>query len=609
MVARDIQDERHARIAKAAYFRWRNRGGGDGRDLADWYAAEKGYCVLERRRLDLYQVPSSGTRAFDERYIDAERFLSYVKEMQLFTSPNLSLLAFLERVDLLRPICRIVFPDPVIRAIWLAESPDNSCDAGLEVESKQMLVDAAHRLRNRLHGWHDPFVAMHEHPLDFPENSAALFISPHWTGDDPSPWECKNAVLSTADQVVSTKQATYTYYHYWQIFLVAEIAKTQLPVLLDTRLKTWSLQSEPYLDRDKWVGSVSLGIFIDKTSEYAACYEAVSFYSHYRSQAMLQCATHNLDGTFVVKGAALAEFQELERSCAQVAAYRSDVTAEKIREFIGFQCERRDVFRSSGPRPIVDEYLQQIEETIRFCRVLTGETFDQLRKHLSGFHARELDRLFPDWVIERRRQSLEWVQGSVQRWAHRASAYGLTEKECEDFVDWLIQRNYFQLFAAIEQFPQFGKEDPQARSTNLARSVQALTASIEHLLVETDVEHRPSLLSTPGKQQQATTMVPKIRRLWEDDQAVYSLLDGELKKGYAKSTTSIRQRRTDIATIDTGPPENSVVWHLVDASFLRNQTHHQLLTGLDDYELRDCLISTLRCIALIWKHADVRVWT
>ena len=145
------------------------------------------------------------------------------------------LLEFLEQERLLLPICRVRYPAEIIRSWELRDDPSYT-DSSLPVETNPTRLQAAEGLSCKIRDWREHGLlgdTLQNHPLDTIDPAHAEFIERNVVGNPFQPWDTFRVIFGQENGHAIWTTAATTYYHYWQVLLLAEISVMRISILLN----------------------------------------------------------------------------------------------------------------------------------------------------------------------------------------------------------------------------------------------------------------------------------------------------------------------------------------------------------------------------------------
>jgi hypothetical protein len=301
-------------------------------------------------------------------------------------------------------------------------------------------------------------------------------------------------------------------------------------------------------------------------------------------------------------GQRLDAFRMQEQAIATEAMKRWAVDSSTLLGFLKWQCQRWQDWDRRGQRYVADEYKRNISRTVYLKHVLTGMDFDHITREVGTVtgHARPtLDVIFPNWTTERKesaaRSLKHWIKPSMSSMA--PIGYDLSDADCGEFLEWLEREGFLQFFWHIQRLDELAGREDLIGQQGLAKEIEGLTTTIEHLLNHLGHRHWTS--------KSAEDMFGKVKWLWNDMKDVLHGL------GTNRSLTNTRSadfqtQMTAITHVTSGGAHAEIVRDFLRMILIRNQGVHLSLRGIDHEELYQLLEVLLRSVVLVWKHAKRR---
>ncbi len=165
---------------------------------------------------------------FGKRFVSAGEFSAYAQSLRIVQSPfQDGLLQFLERERLLVPICRMRYPAEIHRHFKGIVYPESE-DSDLPQETDEARLNGAFELYDRLRLWgvsrSKSWPWPQFHPFDLIEPAYREFVETDVAGQPFQPWDHFRVQVGTSDgEPIYDRNAVRTLYHYWQVFMLAEI--------------------------------------------------------------------------------------------------------------------------------------------------------------------------------------------------------------------------------------------------------------------------------------------------------------------------------------------------------------------------------------------------
>jgi hypothetical protein len=306
---------------------------------------------------------------FGRRYLTVRELGGYAQDLKLTarTFPE-SHFEFLEQERLLMPVCRVRYPAEIVRHWELEESVAN--DEVMEISScLPLAVDparltAATALKERIRFWPmDVFApqGVQRHPLDEIASGHAEFIE-HRLAERPfQPWETFRILVGYSRGHPRRGEAVFTYYHYWQAFLLSEIQTMQLTIsvnLLDEENLDKLLQGKiSEIPSERLRATIPLGSrqVLREFPQYQPAFDTLAYCWAYRDRALQKAGRDQGSGSPGLTGKLLGAFRLQERTIATEAMGQWGMDIQGLLGFLKWQCQRWQNWDHCGQQHVADE--------------------------------------------------------------------------------------------------------------------------------------------------------------------------------------------------------------------------------------------------------------
>lgn len=547
---------------------------------------------------------------FGRRYIRLYEFTNYATHLDLFPQrPGDTLFEYLEAEGLLNPTARVRFPGEIARRFASEDSYGLTIPEPIEPDTPRLA--AAAELYNELShgGWLNPQLGgEREHVLDMEKTEHSEFVRKQFSASSFTPWSTHRVPIWVDQdglEVFEAERYCITYYHYWQIFILAAILRARLRILY------------PFID-EEMVRSVHHLRFLDDTSRsrlrvsinvearrefneinlYTQHFDAVAYFEAHRRNA-LQLYWHEMDpNTRVLSAAASRAYRRQELEIAARALNRFALQPADLIDFIGQQSEWWDTARKLGPTAINSEYKRNIGAAIRLYRYLTNENFNTVSNRIGrrrGWFKPILEIVFPNWLEDQR----DLAKRILRRWADPVfnglpSPFGVTEVDVDAFCDWLEAAGLYQFYWHFRRLADIGQRD--APIYRAAASAEAVAfANLIEMIANAACEEC-------GYQTRGKTLFPKLRYLLDGvSPPDLSQLLVRFRKLTNTKRSTLTKRLAQIDQIRRGGPYAPIVQILLKLLVIRNEGSH---LGLNRFG-RSAVIGLIETMAvaslIIWK--------
>lgn len=544
--------------------------------------------------------------SFGIRYLSEHDFNGYAQSLKLpwfANSGNLALLEFFEQEGILKPVARLVWPD----AYSLHNNQDSLSDNRRASQRSELSPEDArdiemfHDALSHSTVWHD---TLQPHPLDIEQAPYRRFV------ENPlqpfRPWRSYRVNLRAEDEdPLYASDNTLTYYHYWQIFVLADALDMGVKILFD--------QNDPAL-RDLMPEDIPAGRTrayesfagakgIRSADTHRNAFEAVSYFCAERNRAFSIVAVND-KAEFPNKriGMRLGEtaaalWHDYDKSILAATIDRYRPSKEELLTFIRWQCERwQDADHCGAPR-LKDEWKKNIGQSALLLRRVEGLSFSDVSDlvgRATGHFKSTLEVLFPkpfeDAKEAVRRSLIGMVKGSG---ILSLRGTGVSEKDVPSFLSWIEESGITALFLQWESITGNFRDFSETGVATTRREVQALAATFE-LALGAMVDTRIS----------GHTLAKRLKGVWADWRP-------HLEQ-YAKlKTFSLNDDlREKLAAIDSISPASKkrkrILALLLKASLIRNCFTHHGVTAFDKLnhpDVVDAALILLAAMFLSYKRA------
>lgn len=549
---------------------------------------------------------------FGKRFLSPRDLGQYAYDLKLVEQPFQDrFLQFLEKERLLVPVCRVRYPEEIVRADWVKNHPQWE-DSSLPVEKDKNRLAVVEEFDVRIGRWGQPYIspAWH-HPLDVIDPAHLEFIEQDIANKPFQPWQTFKVIVGKSENGPMLGDAVDTYYHYWQIFLLAEALTMGVSVLIDlgdteVAEKAWHGKLQDIASERKWTVLNVRGLHgIRGIVQHRAAFEALAYFLAYQNYALTNAAEGQIvNGRFRLSGEPLKAFREKEEEIAKETVKRWNLDNNSLLAFLKWQCERWAEWERHGQREVADEYKQNIRQSVYLYRILTGKDYDDVVHDVGKVtnHFRPtLEAIFPDWVKDRK-ESASW---SLKNWIKPSMSvlaplgHDVSDTECDELLEWIEKEGLFQFLWHFQRLTDLGQREDPISLAGIANEVGGLCSTIEHVL---------NYIGFPRSKYNRETMHEKMVWLWDHNQEV----KGGLNRGKSKGLTSLKGSSSLLAKIadieqaqdaEVGGQYAPIVRDLLKTVLIRNQGTHLSFTGFSLEELSKLLEVLLRSTVLIWKHA------
>lgn len=517
-----------------------------------------------------------------DRFMSPKEFGALIADLRL--APTIfqdRLLEFFERQRIVVPVARVRWPDSMVL---------EARDAVAEPAPTQDERDATHALSDALRLWRrfdaDPELT---HPIDLGAQApgAALITTDvasqafiNWT-------DFRTNIHGAGEDPLYVTDGVDTYYHDWQVLLVADALKMGVHLIFDTRrpelLKLATSGRLTDIPDDVTYGTVSFEgpRGLAKGLERARWFDAAAKVEAVRSRKLAALARGHHGQVFTLEGTELADFNAVQKRSAERALAEIAATRDHARSFLIYLCERWDEWSRRGWSEVAGEYKRQIGLALRMAMHAFDTDFSALAVEVgraTGHFANTLDVIFPDWKQGARDQAELSLKHSVVAKAPTAeAALLLDDAAITDLLDWLERNDQWKVHLSIEAILKHQFSASPIDHSALAKEVESLSATFEHLT--------NALLDEAGVTPSGTLM-KKVQAFWNTSVGVHGILSTE----YALVNTAKVPRTNRLAAIaalmPTGP-NIDVARTVLAAVLYRNDGLHNGMASWTEAELHE----------------------
>jgi hypothetical protein len=520
-------------------------------------------------------VASSG------RYISARDFGVLVADLRLASTIfQERLLEFLEQQRIVLPAARIRWPTALViearKGVPIVPSTD---------EEKRRSSDLADALRL----WHrfdsDPDLA---HPLDRDHRPGVDLISMDVATDPFEPWETfRTNIRPEGEAPVYVADAVDTYYHDWQVLLVADALDMGTRLVFDTRRPELmnlalhgdirDLPSDVAWQEVSFQGPRGLtqGLQWTEFLDASARVESVRT----RKLNAISRTHHNASSTLA--GADLDDFTTTQKRAAEAALAAIGATPSQIVAFLTYLCERWNEWTGRGRQEVAAEYKRQIALAARMVMHAQNRDFPALAievGRVTGHFENTLDVIFLDWKKEAREKTELSLKHAIISKAPSADvSLTLTEVDVSNVLDWLERIDLWKIHLSIETILARQFINSRVDHAALAKEVESMSTTFEHVV---------NVLLGEAGVLPVRTLMKKNQRFWNAVPEIHLILMNE----HGLVSTGTKTRAAQVASIEALPaagPNINVARTILKAVLYRNDGQHNAMTSWSEAELHE----------------------
>lgn len=481
------------------------------------------------------------------------------------------------------------------------------------METNQQRLAVIEELDKRISRWGQPRISpTWHHPFDDPKPEYGEFIEREIASREFHPWQTFQVVVGRSEHGPMLETSVERYYHYWQIFLLAEALTMGVSVFVnfgDEELwkKSYSGEVGEIARERKWMKLNVHGWHgIKGIRQHIAAFEALAYFLAYRQFALADAVEGKVvNERFRLIGEPLRVFRKREEEIAREAVARWDVENSALLSFIKWQCERWAEWDSRDRKAVANEYKKNIRETVDLYRILTGREYDEVENEVgrvTNHFAPTLRVIFPDWIKNQK----ESAERSLKQWIGPTMSplaplgYDISDIECEGFLEWIRQEGQLQFLWHFRRLVDLGEREDPVGLAGIASEVSNLCLTIEHIVNYIGFRHT----SLPHG-----TLHDKTKWLWGLNQDVVR----GLQLGKSRGLTSVNANTLEMALLDIdrtpdtdmGGQFSPIVRALLKTILIRNQGAHFSFARFSREEIYQLLETLLRGSLLIWKQVKM----
>ncbi len=509
------------------------------------------------------------------------------------------LLEFLERERIVVPVARIRWPRELV--IEARGSVPGTLPSQAELTAAQSLDRALH-LWNRFDA--DPEEV---HPLDRDVPPGVSLIVSNVSGQPFESWSSfRTNIRGENESPLYVDDAVDTYYHDWQVLLVADALQMGMHLVFDTRRSDLmdlalrgNFRSLPL--GVEWMEAVSFegprGLKL--SLQWGPFFDAAARVEAVRERKLNAISRVHRGESFNLEGVELDDFNAAQKRTAQHVLRAIHATPEQAVAFIIYLCERWDEWSRHGRAEVAAEYKRQIALAARMVMHAHDQDFPGLAQEVgqpTGHLENTLDVVFPDWTKQAREQAELSLKHSVVARARSVnSALSLTETDVIDLLDWLERRDLWKMHLSIEAILARQFIGSLVDQVALAKEVESISTTFEHLI--------NVLLDEAGVSSEGALM-KKVRRFWNAVSDVHAILSTHHGLVSTKSTSRAAQLANIAALTSTGP-NIEIARTLLAAVVYRNDGQHNGMASWSEAELHEATRIFLTALMFSRKNLSV----
>lgn len=517
-----------------------------------------------------------------DRFLSPKEFGALIADLRL--TPTIfqdRLLEFFERQRIVVPVVRVRWPDSMV-----IEGRNGLADPAptqTEREATQALSDAL-RLWRRFDA--DPELT---HPFDLGARApGATLITTDVSSQTFVDWtDFRTNIRGVGQDPLYVTDGVDTYYHDWQVLLVADALEMGVHLIFDTRrlelLKLAMSGKLADIPEDVVYGNVSFQgpRGLAKGLEWAPYFDAAAKVEAVRSRKLTALSSGHEGLIFTLQGTELAEFNAVQKCTAERKLAEIAATRDQVRSFLVYLCERWDEWSRRGRSEVAGEYKRQIGLVLRMAVHAFGTDFEALAAEVgraTGHFVNTLDVIFPDWKQDARDKAELSLKHSVVAKVPAANAdLTLDDAAITDLLDWLERNDQWKIHLSIEAILKHQFSASPVDHSALAKEVESLSTTFEHLV--------NALLDEAGVSLSGTLM-KKMKAFWNKSSEVHGILTTQSAL-VSTNTVPRADRLVAIAALTPSGPNIDVARTILAAVLYRNDGLHKGMASWPEDELHE----------------------
>ena len=520
-------------------------------------------------------------------------------------------LEFLDRSRLLCPVRKVRFPPSIHRRMfvetrhWAKPAPE------LEYEPDGERYDAAVDLVERLQDWAKPFPDPEWlHPLDAVRHEHRNFISTNPGSAPFTPWSeaTRKAALCGNDIVSDSRFGELRFYHYYQVFILAEILDTGFRVIFDLsnqELAEALLKDQSTKGRGPCYRSLRLAGLrpLREAPQHLSVLNTIAFFVAYRQIAFQHLIAFRQHPSEQERR---NEFNTVTKQLADGAIRRWAVSDDQLLAALRWECQRWGEWEERNTR-LADEYTNNIRATVVLYRHMTGKNHDEVIAdvgRVTGHVCPTLTLALPDAT----RDLAESATASIIRWTIprladlRNTKYGVSDNDAKEFVSWITDSGLLQILAHFGRINELLDDQDYLAACARRQEVTALALTIEQIIVH--IAENTLNAARRSTWQPRGTLLPRMKWLWDGETYVHRALT-EIWAQHTRTNLPLDKQLERIARVKRGGRLAPLVRCMLRAGLVRNYGSHGGLSAVDESTLISLFQHLIDATFLIWKRAAV----
>lgn len=496
-----------------------------------------------------------------KKYLEAVEFIEYCKANNVDAS--LSTLEVYEKVGLLIPFYRLVFPEEYTRTLFEYNYKINNTTLAASFDDDKW--QEIEQLRTALHSYsfkplpQFDFALKHGHPLDYAYQNKNPFLQKP-DKENFKPWEKYKIVAGTIDGHSVKEDTAEHYYTPWQIFILDE-------------LNLMHTIEENYATKQKkgW------GIFKQELHPS----KLASFYLYFQtiSNFVMMESLIRLDITFDLKCSVIEGelYKQLRGRIAEQA--KNEYEKHSYSEWIKFIRKLVELFTEYNEREklkFVDELKRFITSTINMLMDATKKSFEEIKNDYDGrfkglrcqcrdkgimIYPGELERIYPDELKEAKERARWSFESKIKQFNETLpDNLKIEEKIIDVLIDNIIESGHHLLLSHLHEVEKLWFNHSPHWESSIWAHLRSVAVSIESISQEWYGQNKlGSILEYAFKKE-------------------YTNLKDSIGKGIidAKTLSEYKQKFDKISEHKKKGIHGICGYHLVSAHLTRNYFSHKI---------------------------------
>jgi|GEM_PF-5936835 len=529
-----------------------------------------------------------GSHECHGRFIGPEAVIKAAKD---FGAEAISqqLLEYAEEHGIVVPALRHVMPAEIIARLVAADHPERAAD-DIPCEPDGPRLDAALAFGRAIRRWRHvgPGDIRSHHPLDELSEDAGQFIE----RPAEAPWRAGMYASTLVGRLPNghpqTEHLRTPLYRRWQALMLMELSNGTGHIAFTDKA---SLSGEPKEGAPGFIRLSGWHAIRDFGRHFAAL-EATAWHAAYSKQALMHVETEDRpNGSFVIRGDALARLRLFEAEIAEEAFGRYATTRDHVISMIRWAAEQALEYRGRRLPRQQEGYEELVNGGVALLEA-DGMAYAEVEAAVGGGF---LEDLFPDWMAGQIKAAMRTFRDVVLPSLQGKLPTEIPppdETRARTFLEWLPTQGLGQVFWHFEELTELTSKHGNLADAGVHREVGGMAASLEHVC------HVLGATGNGLQQKLNCLWNPVLPRIQTMTDAKLTLFDGlEVGKGGAARFPESRAVVT-AAYADTG--KERIARDIRLAAIVRNQILHEGIGFLGREEAIDLFMLLFTLSFLTW---------